>query len=123
MSASIALILGAVVCGVGGQLALKAGMTQLGRIGFEAVAQPAALALRVLTNPFVLGGLGLYALGAVLWLAVLSRLPLSLAYPMLALSYAITPVLAWLVLGENVAGARWLGILVICAGVFLISRS
>jgi drug/metabolite transporter (DMT)-like permease len=67
--------------------------------------------------------LGCYVLGAVAWLTVLSRVPLSLAYPMLALSYAITPILAWLVLGEDVNGLRWAGIGVISLGVLLVARS
>lgn len=123
MGSVLALILVAVACGVGGQLLLKSGMNQLGHIGVAALAQPLALALRVLGNPLVVGGLGAYVLGAAAWLAVLSRAPLSLAYPILALSYAITPLMAWLVLGESLPGARWLGIATICAGVVLVARS
>jgi drug/metabolite transporter (DMT)-like permease len=123
MNGNLSLILAAVVCGIGGQITLKMGMTQVGQIGDGALAQPLAIALRVLSSPLVLGGLGLYVLGAVVWLTVLSRVPLSLAYPILALSYAFTPVLAWLILGESVPYVRWAGIATICAGVFLVSRS
>jgi len=120
---SLVLIVVAILCGIAGQVTLKMGMTQVGAIGGEALAQPAQLALRVLTTPLVVVGLGLYVLGAVAWLTVLSRVALSFAYPMLALTYAITPAAAWLVLGEAVPLARWAGIVVICAGVFLIARS
>ncbi len=123
MNSSLPLILFSVLCGVGGQITLKLGLTQVGRIDAGALTQPLAMALRVLTSPLVVGGLALYVLGAVAWLTVLSRVPLSLAYPILALSYAFTPVLAWLLLGESVPGARWLGIAVICVGVVLVSRS
>ena len=123
MFASFGLIALAIVCGVSGQLLLKIGMTQLGRIGAEALGEPLQVAVRVGTNPLVVVGLGCYVLGAVAWLTVLSRVPLSLAYPMLALSYAITPVLAWLVLGEDVNGLRWAGIGVISLGVLLVARS
>src|SRR3712207_2389645 len=99
------------------------GMTQVGSIGAEALAEPVQIALRGLTSPLVLAGLALYVLGAMTWLTVLSRVPLSFAYPMLALSYAITPTLAWLILGENLPSERWMGIATICLGVFLISRS
>mgnify|MGYP005840338237 CR=1 FL=1 len=123
INSSLPLILVSVVCGVCGQLALKAGMTQVGHIGAEALAQPVQVAVKVLTSPLVIGGLGLYALGAAFWLTVLSRVPLSFAYPILALSYAITPLLAWLLLGEHVPSLRWLGIAAICLGVILVSRS
>lgn len=123
MKDSLPLILAAVGLGVVGQITLKLGMTQIGRIDSTTVAQPAQIVLRVLTNPLVVAGLGLYVLGAVVWLTVLSRVPLSLAYPILALSYAITPVLAWLLLGESVPSLRWAGIATICLGVFIVSRT
>src|SRR5688572_26464200 len=98
-------------------------MTHVGSIGAAALAQPLYATARVLSSPFVLVGLGLYVLGAVAWLTVLSRVPLSYAYPMLALSYAITPALAWIVLGEHFPASRFLGISVICLGVLLVARS
>ncbi len=123
MNQSLVLILVAVACSVGGQVALKMGMTTIGAIGGDALAQPGQFVLRMLTTPPVLMGFGLYVLGAAAWVTVLSRVALSFAYPMLALTYAITPAAAWLVLGEALPAARWAGIAVICAGVVLIARS
>lgn len=123
MSTSILLIFFATACSAGGQLALKAGMSQVGRIGAGAFAQPFELVTRVAASPLVIGGLGLYAISMVSWLAVLSRVPLSFAYPLVAIGYLITAILAWLLLGESIPGIRWLGIATICLGVFLISRS
>ena len=122
MNASLLLILLSVGFGVTGQMTLKMGMTQVGRIGAEALAQPLQMALKVATNPLVIVGLSLYVLGAVTWLTVLSRVQLSFAYPILALSYAIVPVLAWLLLGESVPSVRWLGIATILLGIVLVSR-
>ena len=123
MGDSISLILFSVVCGIAGQLALKVGMTQIGRVSAEALAQPVSMIVRMGSSPFVIGGLGLYGLGAVAWMTVLSRVPLSLAYPIMALSYAFTPVLAWLFLGESITSLRWVGIAIIGIGVFVVSRS
>jgi multidrug transporter EmrE-like cation transporter len=123
MSSALWLVFAAALFGAGGQLSLKIGMGQVGRIGANSLEQPLQLLLRVLTTPFVLGGLGLYVLGAALWLAVLSREQLSFAYPILAVGYAVTPTLAWLMLGESVNPVRWLGIGTICAGVLLTARS
>ena len=123
VSATFPLIFLSVLLGVGGQLVLKIGMTQVGRIGSEALAAPIQLLMRVLATPMVLGGLGLYVVGAAVWLAVLSRVPLSLAYPVLALSYVITPILAWVALGETVPSVRWIGLATICLGVIIVSRT
>lgn len=123
VSTSLPLIFLSVLLGVGGQLTLKIGMTQVGRIGANAFEAPLQMVARVLTTPMVIGGLALYVVGAAVWLAVLSRVPLSLAYPVLALSYVITPVVAWMVLGETVPAARWIGLGTICLGVILVSRT
>jgi drug/metabolite transporter (DMT)-like permease len=123
MESSLQLILLSAAIGVCGQLTLKVGMTRIGRIGPEALAQPLQVVQRVLSTPFILGGLGLYVVGAAVWMTVLSRVPLSFAYPVLAVSYAFTPVLAWLLLGEKIPAVRWVGIATICVGVFLVSRS
>src|SRR5262245_8074854 len=123
VSNPVGLILIAAFFGVCGQLSLKMGMTQVGRLGGEALAEPLQVAVRVVTSPLVVGGLSLYVLGAAVWMLVLSRSTLSFAYPILAIGYAITPVLAWLLLGESVNVLRWIGIATICLGVFVVSRS
>jgi drug/metabolite transporter (DMT)-like permease len=120
---SIGLIMFAALLGVGGQLSLKVGMGQVGRIDAQALTQPLQVALRIVGSPMVLGGLALYFAGAGVWLLVLSRSTLSFAYPILAVSYAVTPVLAWAVLGENLNPLRWIGIATICAGVLIVTRS
>ena len=64
-----------------------------------------------------------YGLSVVVWLVGLSRVPVSQAYPILSLGYVLTALLAWPLLGEIVSGQRVLGIFVIIAGVWLITRS
>ncbi len=123
MSNSLLLIVFAVALGASGQISLKAGMAQVGLINSQALAQPVAIATRVFTTPLVVAGLACYALSAVVWLVVLSRVPVSFAYPMVAVSYVITTVLALVILGENVPSMRWMGLLTICLGVFLVSQS
>jgi drug/metabolite transporter (DMT)-like permease len=123
VSNPVGLILLAAFFGVCGQLTLKMGMTQVGRLGADSLAEPLQVVLRVLTSPLVIGGLSLYVVGAGVWMMVLSRSALSFAYPILAVSYAITPLLAALLLGETLNTTRWLGIAIICLGVFVVSRS
>lgn len=117
------LVLVSVSFSVMGQVALKAGMSQVGRIGSQAALAAGDLVWRVATTPFVLLGLACYALGAVAWLVVLSRLDLSFAYPFLALNFVLITVASRLVLGETVPMLRWLGVVVICFGVILVARS
>ena len=71
-------------------------------------------------NPFVIGGLACYGVGAVLWLGVLSRMPLSMAYPLVALAIAIVVVMSGVLLHEAVPPARIGGALLIIAGVVAI---
>lgn len=121
MPYSLVLILVAVAISVLGQLSLKAGVTQVGAIGSDSAILQTIL--RVCTTPMIIVGLGLYVLGAAVWLIVLSRLDLSYAYPLLALNFVLIPLASWILLGEKVSLMSWLGILVICLGVSIVVGS
>ena len=116
------LILTSVFLGVVGQLSMKKGMSYLGPISLNLSTLFVNLT-RMLTSPFVLFGLFLYAISAVLWLAVLSRVQLSYAYPMISIGYVLILILSWVFLNERLVYLRILGVLLICCGVFLVSRS
>ena len=113
----------AVFFNVVGQVALKRGMTEVGFVTSDLARLP-AMALRTLTSPFIMLGFAAYVVSTVLWLIILSRVDLSLAYPSLnSLAYVLVVVSSWLFLGENVSPTRWLGLLIVCAGMFLVMRS
>jgi multidrug transporter EmrE-like cation transporter len=57
------------------------------------------------------------------WLAALSKAPVSTAYPMLSLGYIVVTAISVLWLGETLSPAKAMGIALICAGVVLVSRS
>lgn len=99
------------------------GMGQVGLTDVKGFANPFQMAFRVFTTPLIVAGLAFYAVGSLFWLAVPSRLDLSLAYPMLALTYVLVPMTAWLFLGERVPSVRWLGIGVVILGVLIISKT
>lgn len=121
---SMVLILVAVLLGVVGQLLLKMGITQVGTLAFGSdLAGLIQLGLRVFGNLKVLGGFAVYGLSSLFWIVVLSKVDLSLAYPMLALNYVLVPLTAWLFLGEQVPTLRWLGAGVVIIGVVIISRT
>ena len=104
------------------QIMLKHGMsTPLVQTALQQAWPTAAYA--VLTNMFIIGGLALYALGAIVWLAVLARIDVSMAYPFVALGFLLTMILAILTLGEAVSATRMLGTVLIAAGALLVARS
>jgi drug/metabolite transporter (DMT)-like permease len=57
------------------------------------------------------------------WLLVLSRVEVSYAYPLLSIVYIVTAFAGWLFFHESIGATRWAGIVVICIGVWLITRS
>jgi len=120
---SLLLIVCSVVMGVSGQLCLKVGMGQVGALQMNSLGAILQTVWRVFTTPLVIIGLAFYGVGSVFWLAVLSRLDLSFAYPMLALTYVLVPLSAHLFLGEKVPPLRWVGIGVVIVGVVIISRT
>lgn len=75
------------------------------------------------TNPFILVGFMATGLSSVFWLAALSKADLSYAYPMISIGYVITAITAWIFFQENLTLIRLAGILIICSGVFLMSKS
>jgi len=76
----------------------------------------------VATNPWVVSGLTLYFLSAVVWLLVLSRVEVSLAYPFVGIGFILTMLLGWLALGDSMNLTRVAGTLMIAGGVVLIAR-
>lgn len=123
MLKSIALIIISIAIAAAGQLCLKAGMNEVGRITSEAFISPFGTFVRVARVPMVWLGLFLYGLSAVFWMTVLSRVDLSFAYPMVGFSYVVVLLFSALLLGEQVSPLRWLGTLIIVAGIVLITRT
>lgn len=110
-----------VFLGSAGQLSLKHGMGAVGRFGGD--TQLLAAFGRAFSNPFVVVGFLCYGLSSLIWMVILSRVPLSWAYPMISMGYVIVVVLSRVLLKEDVSAVRFAGTLVICAGVVLVSRS
>lgn len=74
-------------------------------------------------QPYVFLGILFFCVSSVFWLVVLSRIDLSLAYPLVSVAYVVTAIFSYYVFKEDISLIRWLGILTICLGVFLVSRS
>ncbi len=120
MSALLTALL-SVLLGSVGQFLLKIGVNRMGGVRYGG-GEWAATVLKVAQQPAIIGGVVLFASSMMLWLGVLSRMDLSRAQPMIALSYAFVPVLSWAFLGETVGLARVAGIGLILVGVILAIR-
>lgn len=104
------------------QLLLKAGTNAVGAIHLNA-HNWFATGIKLATQLPIIGGLSCYVLSVVVWIIGLSRVDVTVAYPMLSLGYILNALGAWYFLGETISLQRMLAIGVILLGVALIARS
>jgi multidrug transporter EmrE-like cation transporter len=121
-SVSFSLILIGVLLNAAAQLLLKAGTNAIGHFDFQ-LANLVPIGLKVATQPHIIGGLGCYVISVVVWILALSRVPVSIAYPMLSIGYVVNAFIAWQWFGEALAAQKLVGIAFIIVGVFLVARS
>ena len=119
---SFALVFTGVMLNAAAQLLLKAGVKDVGVIQLTPSTIFGA-GLKLALEPHILGGLTCYVVSVVVWILALSRVQVSIAYPMLSLGYVVTAFIAWAFMGEAVNAMRMTGIAVIIVGVFLVARS
>jgi len=123
MSATaFALLMTGVLLNAGAQLLLKAGTNVLGVITLTRETWLDTFA-RMATQGYFILGAACYGVSLVVWILGLSRVPVSVAYPLLSVGYIINAVAAHYLFGESVTPARWLGIGFIVVGVWLVARS
>jgi multidrug transporter EmrE-like cation transporter len=121
-AAALAFLLTGVLLNAGAQLLLKAGTNALGVITLTRENWADMLLQMTTQVPFVLGAL-CYVLSLFVWILGLSRVPVSVAYPLLSVGYVINAIAAHYLFGEAITATRWLGIGFIVVGVFLVARS
>jgi multidrug transporter EmrE-like cation transporter len=117
------LLLGGVLLNAAAQLLLKAAtrisgvlLTDAGNLSWGAAGD------LVRTVP-LWAGLTCYGISVLLWLGALSRVPVSVAYPMLSIGYIINAFAAWILFGEALTVAKMSGIVLIVAGVLVLART
>lgn len=98
-----------------GQTLWKLGLTGSGLKPSLSAVMP------ILFNPYILGGLVIYALATVIWLYILSQAELSLVYPLQSLSYVAAAFIAMFVFNEHLPFTRWIGIGFIVLGAYFVS--
>jgi small multidrug resistance pump len=97
-----------IVFGVAGQIALKSGA--------EAATTIAAQFL----HPFTIVGFAIYALAAIFYIIAIKRIPVSLAYPSVALSYVVVAFVAHILWSEPLGLPQFGGIALIAGGILLL---
>ena len=118
---SFSFIMAGVALNTVAQLCLKQGMLGIGCVNMTASAL-AEMAMKAVLNPFIIIGMVCYMASFAVWLVVLSRVEVSLAYPMLSIGYIAAAVAGYYFWGESLGVAKILGIALICAGVAVMFR-
>lgn len=119
---SFSLLMTGVLLNAGAQLLLKAGTNSVGAFEFTR-DNIAPVGWKLATEPHIVGGLACYVISVVIWIMALSRVEVSIAYPMLSIGYAVNAVAAWYLFGEALTVTRLLGIGIIIVGVYVVARS
>jgi len=119
---SFSLILSGVLLNAGAQLLLKAGTNAVGHFEFTG-ANIVPVGMRLALEPHIMGGVACYVVSLVVWIMGLSRVEVSIAYPMLSIGYVLNALAAWYLFGESLTAQKLIGIGFIIAGVFLVARS
>ncbi len=120
---TFSIIFAGVLLNSAAQLMLKAGARTLGSVAMGSGSSLMAAAWSAATQPWIVLGLVCYFVSAGLWIIALTRVDVTIAYPMLSMGYVIAALLAWQLFGEPLTSGRVLGIAIILAGVVVLSRS
>ena len=120
--AAFGLVLTGVLLNAIAQLALKASVSDTGLISLD-LQSLLTSAGSLATNLWLWLGLICYAISVVVWILALSRVDVSIAYPMLSIGYIVNAVAAWHLFDEPMNLGKVVGIGIIIVGVYILARS
>ncbi len=116
------LIMLGVLLNAAAQLLLKAGTNAIGPFEFSA-ANIVPVGMKLAFEPHIMGGVACYVVSLAVWIMGLSRVEVSIAYPMLSVGYVLNAIAAWYLFGESFTAQKLIGIAFIVTGVFLVARN
>jgi multidrug transporter EmrE-like cation transporter len=119
---AFSLILTGVLLNAAAQLLLKAGTNSIGHFNFQ-LENVLPIGLKLAFEPHIFGGLCCYVVSVVIWIMALSRVPVSIAYPMLSIGYIVNVFAAAYLFGESITVPKLLGIGCIIIGVYLVAKT
>jgi undecaprenyl phosphate-alpha-L-ara4N flippase subunit ArnE len=102
-------------------LLISAGQILFKLTSARAGGADAAGLIAVLFDPYLIAALAIYGVGTIVWVYVLKSVPLTVAYPFMALTFCVVPLLAWCLLGEILSLRYLLGAVLIMAGLVVIN--
>lgn len=84
---------------------------------------PMKSAIALILNPWVVLALFVYGVSVLLWMYVLSKTDVSLAYPFLSLGFVFVAIFSYLFLSEPLGLQKIIGIATVAVGVIVLARS
>ncbi len=119
---SFSLIFTGVMLNAAAQILMKAGTNAIGHFEFSA-ANILPIGWKLATEWHIITALFCYGISVVVWILALSRVPVSIAFPMLSMAYVVNALAAYYLLGEPFSTTKLVGMAVIIVGVIIISRA
>jgi len=117
------MILISITLGPLGNVFLGKAMKNIGLIAFGGIRDLIPIASRVLTSGYIWLGISCLLGFFIVHMLLLTWADYSYVQPATSLSYLSISILSYLLLGERISMLRWLGVIVICLGVFLVGRT
>jgi multidrug transporter EmrE-like cation transporter len=118
------MIIGSVLLSALAQISMRKGMSSE---NIQSLLASSASAIEssfvIASNPFVVIGLLMYGFSAAIWLLVLAKIEVTMAYPFVGLGFILTAILGFLILKEPLSTVRIMGTILIAIGVVMVSRS
>lgn len=109
-----------IILNVLGHVFLKAGMNKIGVISPVALLNDFG---KIFSTPFIFVGLASYVVSVAMYMVVLSKTHLSYAYPVLnSTAFVLIVLVSWQIFREPFSTFKWMGIVLIFAGVLLIGK-
>ncbi|MBU0688530.1 MAG: EamA family transporter [Gammaproteobacteria bacterium] len=116
------LIFTGVMLNAAAQILMKSGTNAIGHFEFS-MANVIPIGWKLATEWHIVTALFCYGISVVVWILALSRVPVSIAFPMLSMAYVVNAVAAKYLLGEDFNATKLVGMGVIIFGVIIISRA
>ena len=121
-STALSIALLSVLLNAAAQLFLKAGTNVVGTVSFGD-ANTINTLLNIARVPWFWAGFACYGISLFTWIATLSRLPVSVAYPLVSIGYVVNALAAWWLFGESLTMQKLIGVGFIIIGVILVSTT